>query len=157
MSKVTRATQMLSGAGIIFSLHTYEYDPNAERIGLQAAEALGEQPDRVFKTLMTLVDGKPACALAPSHREISMKRLAAALGAKVALMMKPVDAERVTGFKVGGISPFGQMRRVATVIEEQALDQEFIYVNGGQRGLQIRLRPQDAIALLDMKVAPIVA
>lgn len=157
MSKVTRATQMLSGAGIIFSLHTYEYDPNAERIGLQAAEALGEQPDRVFKTLMTLVDGKPACALAPSHREISMKRLAAALGAKAALMMKPVDAERVTGFKVGGISPFGQMRRVATVIEEQALDQEFIYVNGGQRGLQIRLRPQDAIALLDMKVAPIVA
>lgn len=81
MSKTTRATKALEQAGVAFTLHAYDYDPNADSIGLQAAEALGEPPDRVLKTLMTLVDGKPVCAMLPSDRELSMKKLATIAGA----------------------------------------------------------------------------
>jgi Cys-tRNA(Pro)/Cys-tRNA(Cys) deacylase len=86
-----------------------------------------------------------------------MKRLAAALGGKAAQMMKPADAERISGYKVGGISPFGQMRRLPTVIEAEALTQPLVYINGGQRGLQVRLKPQDALAVLEAIAAPVVA
>ena len=113
MSKRTRATEMLEKAALSFSVHSYDYDPNADRIGLQAAEALQQPPERVLKTLMALVDGRPVCVIVPSDHEVSMKRLAAAFGGKSAQMMKPTDAERVTGYKVGGISPFGQKRKVA--------------------------------------------
>ncbi len=157
MSKATRATGALAAAGTAFTVHSYDYDPNADRIGLQAADALGEAPERVLKTLMVLVDGKPVCAILPSDREVAMKRLAAAIGGKAAAMMKPADAERITGYKVGGISPFGQARRVPTVIEIEALDQPFVYINGGQRGLQIRIDPKDAVRILDARVAPITA
>src|ERR671927_1012192 len=119
MSKVTPATRALDAAGVAFTLHTYDYDPDAASIGLQAASALGEPPDRVLKTLMALVDGKPVCVIVPSDREVSMKKLAAAFGGKSAQMMKPAEAERLSGYKVGGISPFGQMRRVPTAIEVQ--------------------------------------
>src|SRR5215510_15082483 len=112
MSKVTPATRALTAAGVAFTVHAYDYDPDADSIGLQAAAALGEEPAKVLKTLMALVDGKPACVIVPSDREVSMKRLAAAFSGKSAQMMKPADAERVSGYKVGGISPFGQMRPV---------------------------------------------
>src|ERR1044071_4881976 len=112
MSKTTRATQALRQAGAPFSVESYEYDPNADRIGLQAAEALGADPRAVLKTLMVEVDGKPACVIVPSDREVNLKKLAAAFGAKTAAMMKPADAERITGYHVGGISPFGQKKRV---------------------------------------------
>jgi Cys-tRNA(Pro)/Cys-tRNA(Cys) deacylase len=157
MSKVTRATQMLAQSGVAFTVHSYDYDPNAERIGLHAAEALGEHPDRVLKTLMALVDGKPACAIIPSNHEVSMKKLAAALGGKSAQMMKPAEAERITGYKVGGISPFGQMRAVPVAIEADALGHDLVYINGGQRGLQVRLDPQDAARLLKAVVAQLIA
>ena len=146
MSRTTRATKALEEARIAFSVTTYDYDPNADRIGLQAAEALGEAPQRVLKTLMALVDDKPVCVIVPSDREVSMKKLAAAFGGKSAQMMKPADAERITGYKVGGISPFGQMRKVRTALEEEALMEDAVYVNGGQRGLQVRLAPADIIA-----------
>ncbi len=116
-----------------------------------------ETPARVLKTLMTRVDGKPACAILPSDHELTMKKLAAALGGKAAEMMAPADAERVTGYKVGGISPFGQMKRVPIVIEERALGHELVYMNGGQRGVQVRLAPRDAATLLAATVASIVA
>lgn len=157
MSKATRATRALTQAGIAFTVHEYPYDPEADSVGLQAAAALGEPPARVLKTLMTLVDGRPACVILPSDREVSMKKLAAALGGKSAQMMKPSDAERATGYKVGGISPFGQMRRVPVAIEEQALAHELVYMNGGQRGLQVRLNPQDAARLLGARSAQLVA
>ncbi|NMJ43478.1 Cys-tRNA(Pro) deacylase [Roseomonas sp. JC162] len=157
MSKATRATTMLAKAGVAFTVHTYAYDPDADSIGMQAAEALGESPARVLKTLMALVDGKPACVIVPSDHEVSMKRLAAAFGGKSAQMMKPAEAERVTGYKVGGISPFGQMRLVRTAIEEQALAHDLVYMNGGQRGLQVRLAPRDAMAVLKAIAAPLVA
>ncbi len=138
MSKATRATKALADAGIAFTVRPYDYDPDADHIGLQAADAIGEEPSRVLKTLMTKVDGKPVCVIVPSDREISMKKLAAAVGGKSAEMMKPADAERLSGFKVGGISPFGQMRKVPTLIEAEALAHDLVYVNGGQRGLQVR-------------------
>jgi Cys-tRNA(Pro)/Cys-tRNA(Cys) deacylase len=157
MSKITPATRALEAAGVAFTVHTYDYDPDAESIGLQAASALGEDPARVLKTLMALVDGKPVCVIVPSDREVSMKKLAAAASGKSAQMMKPLEAERVTGFKVGGISPFGQRKRVRTVIEQSALVHDQVYINGGQRGLQVRLKPDDAGVVLKAVVADVVA
>ncbi|KAA3502627.1 Cys-tRNA(Pro) deacylase [Rhizobium rhizogenes] len=157
MSKTTRATQMLTKAGIAFTTVTYDYDPNADRIGLQAADAIGEPPHLVLKTLMAELDGKPVCVVVPSDREVSMKKLAAAFGGKSASMMKPVDAERATGYHVGGISPFGQKKQVPTAIEAEAMAHAHVYVNGGQRGLQVRLSPRDAQAALKAVIAPLVA
>jgi Cys-tRNA(Pro)/Cys-tRNA(Cys) deacylase len=157
MSKKTRATEMLEKAGLPFSVHSYDYDPDADRIGLQAAEALGQPPERVLKTLMALVDNRPVCVIVPSDHEVSMKKLAAAFGGKSAQMMKPADAERLTGYKVGGISPFGQKKKAPTAIEINALDQDLVFINGGQRGLQVCLDPHVAQRVLDAIAAPLVA
>jgi Cys-tRNA(Pro)/Cys-tRNA(Cys) deacylase len=157
MSRATRGTHFLEQAGIAFTVRTYDYDAAARSIGLQAAEALGEPPERVLKTLMTLVDGKPACVVVPSDREVSMKRLAAAFGGKTAQMMKPGDAERISGYKVGGISPFGQMRELRTVMEQGSLAYDRVFINGGQRGLLVCLDPRDALHLLHAIAAPLVA
>jgi len=157
MSKTTPATLALDKAGVAYELAAYAYDPNADRIGLQAAEALGAAPDEVLKTLMVLVDGRPACVILASDREVAMKKLAAALGGKSAEMMRPADAERITGYRVGGVSPFGQKRRVPTVLDAPALEKARVYVNGGQRGLQARLAPADLVRVLEAKVAPISA
>ena len=157
MSKTTRATQALEKAGVAFTLHSYDYDPDAPRIGLHAAEALGEDPSRVLKTLMAEVDGKPVCVVVPSDQEVSMKKLAAAFGGKSASRMKAPDAERLTGFVVGGISPFGQKKVVPTAMEEMALLEDRVYMNGGQRGLQVRLDPNDALTAMDGKAADLVA
>jgi Cys-tRNA(Pro)/Cys-tRNA(Cys) deacylase len=157
VSKATRATALLDKSGVAFTVHSYDYDPDADKIGMQAAEALGEAPQRVLKSLMALVDGKPVCVIVPSDREVSMKKLAAAFGGKSAQMMKPAEAERISGYKVGGISPFGQMRALPTAIEELAMAEALVYINGGQRGLQVRLRPRDAVTLSKAIVAPLVA
>jgi Cys-tRNA(Pro)/Cys-tRNA(Cys) deacylase len=157
MAKTTRATQTLSKLGINFTVHSYDYDPDAESIGLQAAEALGEPPSRVLKTLMAELDGKPVCVVLPSDHEVSMKKLAVALGGKSATMMKPADAERLTGYHVGGISPFGQKKQVPTAIEEAALSEPHVFLNGGQRGLQLRLDPKDAVRALKAIAASVVA
>jgi Cys-tRNA(Pro)/Cys-tRNA(Cys) deacylase len=95
--------------------------------------------------------------IVPSDREVSMKKLAAAFGGKSAQMMKPADAERLSGYKVGGISPFGQMRPVRTAIDAQAMAHDFVFMNGGQRGLQVRLKPRDAATLLKAIIVPLVA
>src|SRR3954468_8474851 len=136
MSKTTRATLALEKAGVRFTLHAYDYDSDAESIGLQAAEALGVEPRRMLKTLMAEVDDRPVCIVVPSDREVSMKKLAAAFGGKAAKMMRPADAERLTGYHVGGISPFGQKKRVPVAIEAAALGHSSVFINGGQRGLQ---------------------
>lgn len=157
MSRTTRATQVLTQAKVAHSVHSYDYDPGSERVGLQAAEALGEDPSRVLKTLMIEIDGKPGCAVIPSDRELSMKKVAAALGAKSAQMMKPADAERITGYHVGGISPFGQKKRLPVAFEAAAMAEALVYINGGQRGLQVRLAPGDAAKTLGAVVAALVA
>jgi Cys-tRNA(Pro)/Cys-tRNA(Cys) deacylase len=148
MSKTTPATLFLTKAGIAFDLHPYDYDPDAPRVGLQAAEALNVDPDQTFKTLMAEADGKPVCVVVPSPQEVSMKKLAAHFGAKSANMMKVPDAERLTGFKVGGISPFGQRKPVPTAVDETAQLFGTIYINAGQRGLLLSMTPDDAARVL---------
>ena len=157
MSKTTRATQFLAKAGIAFETIQYDYESGAERIGLQAAAAIGEAPSRVLKTLMVLVDGKPACAVVPSDGELSMKRVAAAFGGKAAAMMPPAEAEKVTGYHVGGISPFGSRKKVPVAIEAAAMSEASVIINGGQRGVMVRLAPADAVRVLGAMVAPLVA
>jgi Cys-tRNA(Pro)/Cys-tRNA(Cys) deacylase len=157
MSKTTRATQALQQAGIAFTAHAYDYDPSAPRIGLQAAEALGVEPEAVLKTLMAEVDGKPVCVVLPSDREVSMKALARAFSGKSAQMLKPADAERLTGYVIGGVSPFGQKRRVPTAFDASALAHPLVFINGGRRGLQVRLDPRDAVRLLGARSADIAA
>lgn len=155
MSKTTPATLALDRAGVAYRLATYDYDPTAERVGLQAAEALGAAPSEVLKTLMIKVDGKPACAVLASDREVAMKKLAAALGGKSAEMMKPADAERLTGYRVGGVSPFGQKRAVPTVLDAPASELAEVFVNGGQRGLQVRITPADLVRVTGARIAQI--
>ena len=144
MSKATPATLALRKLGVAFRLHTYVYDSDADNIGLQAAEALGVEPSRMLKTLMAEVEGEPVCVIVPTDCEVSMKKLAAAFDGKTANMMRPADAERLTGYHVGGISPFGQKKRVPVAIEQAALSHLTVFVNGGQRGLQIEIDPNDA-------------
>lgn len=157
MSKTTPATLALASAGVAFTLFPYDYDPDAPRVGLQAAEALGKDPQQVFKTLMAEVDGKPVCVVVPSDCEVSMKKLAATFGGKAATMMKPADAERLTGFKVGGISPFGQRKKVPTAIDETAELFDDVLINGGQRGLLVGLSPADAARVADARLADLTA
>src|SRR3954469_19631944 len=108
MAKGTPATVALTKAGVAFTLHEYDYDPDAARIGMQAAEALGVSPARLLKTLMAKAGNAVVCVLVPSNEEVSLKKLAAVVGSKDAAMLPAHEAERVTGYHVGGISPFGQ-------------------------------------------------
>jgi Cys-tRNA(Pro)/Cys-tRNA(Cys) deacylase len=155
MSKTTRATLALARLGVKFALRAYDNDPGADRIGLQAAEALGIEPRRLLKTLMAEVDGKPVCVVVPSDSEVSMKKLAAAFHGKAASMMRPADAERLTGYHVGGISPFAQKKQVAVAVDQAALGETSVYLNGGQRGLQIEIDPNDAVKALGAIVQPL--
>ena len=157
MSKSTRATLVLDKAGVNFRLHSYDYDPDAERIGLQAAAAIGVEPRRVLKTLMAEVDGEPVCVVVPADRELSMKKLARIFHGKIAKMMMPANAERLTGYHVGGISPFAQKKRVPIVIDERAMTESTVFMNAGQRGLQIEIKPNDAQDSLDAIVRSLTA
>lgn len=153
MSKTTPATAFLDQNQIEYEFITYSYDSHADRVGLQAAEAIGADPDTVFKTLMVKVDGKPHVAVLPADQEANMKKLAAACGGKHAEMLTVEEAEKLTGYKVGGISPFGQRRHLPTVFEATAELYDKIYINGGGRGFQVKMSPQDAIRVISAKVA----
>jgi Cys-tRNA(Pro)/Cys-tRNA(Cys) deacylase len=153
MSHTTQGTLLLDSLGIAYELHPYAYDPEAPRVGLQAAEALGLEPGQTFKTLMLEVDGKPVCAVVPSDREASLKKVAAVFAGKSAQMMKVPDAERLTGYKVGGIGPFGQKRKVPTAFDETIELYDRIYINAGQRGLLLSIAPADAVRVAEGKVA----
>jgi Cys-tRNA(Pro)/Cys-tRNA(Cys) deacylase len=161
MAKATPATVALTKAGVAFQLHEYDYDPNAARIGMQAAQALGVDPARLLKTLMARVNDKPGgavvCVLVPSDAEVSLKKLAAAAGAKDAAMLPPAEAERITGYHVGGISPFGQKKRARAFVEQAALAHAHVIVNGGRRGLQIEIAPADLMRVLGATGAELVA
>jgi Cys-tRNA(Pro)/Cys-tRNA(Cys) deacylase len=153
----TPATRSLKALGIEVTLHPYAYDPKAEATGLQAAQALGIDPAVMLKTLMVEVDGKPACCVIPSDRQLSMKRVAAAFGGKSAAMMPVPKAEKLTGYHVGGISPFGQKRAVPTAVEATACTAERIWINAGQRGLLLSLPPEAALRALTAKALPLIA
>ena len=153
MAKSTPATTALEKAGIAFKLHEYDYDSNAARIGMQAAEALGIPPARLLKTLMAKAGNAVVCVLVPADKEVSLKRLAAAAGAKEAAMLPPAEAERITGYHVGGISTLGQRKRAETFIEQDALAHASVLVNGGRRGLQIEIVPADLMEATGAKAA----
>jgi Cys-tRNA(Pro)/Cys-tRNA(Cys) deacylase len=153
----TPAVRWLEGRGIAHRLHAYDFDPGDLGIGAQAAAALGIAPARIFKTLIALVDeARLVCALVPVDRTTDLKALAAAAGGKRAALADLGQAERATGYVKGGISPFGQRQRLAAVIDASVQALPSVLVNGGRRGLQIELAPDDLITALDAQVADIV-
>jgi Cys-tRNA(Pro)/Cys-tRNA(Cys) deacylase len=153
MSRATPATRALDAAGIAYRLHRYVSAPGAANLGRQAAEALGIDPARMLKTLLLDLDGQPVCALLPVDRELSLKKLAAALGGKRASLLAATAAERISGYRIGGISPFGQKKRLPVAIETSALAQATVYCNGGQRGLQLEIAPDLIVNLLGARPA----
>lgn len=152
----TPATVALVAAGIEHTCHPYRHDPRASSYGLEAAEVLGLDPQQVYKTLLSrLGDGELVVAVVPVSGQLDLKALARAVGATRATMADPADAQRVTGYQIGGISPIGQKRRLRTVIDTSALDHATVFVSGGRRGLDVELRPEDLIALTSAMTAAI--
>ncbi len=128
-------------------LHPYAHDPSAASYGIEAAEALGIAPEKVFKTLMVEVEGRLAVGVVPVSGNLDLKAFAAAVGAKKASMADPVAAERRTGYVLGGISPLGQRQSSPTVVDSSALELGTMLVSGGKRGLDVELAPADLIRL----------
>jgi Cys-tRNA(Pro)/Cys-tRNA(Cys) deacylase len=153
----TPATTLLQRAGVPHVLHSYAHDPSASSFGLEAAEALGMDPARVFKTLMATLDGSLAVAIVPVSSSLDLKKFAAALGGKRAAMADPQVAQRRTGYVLGGISPLGQKQANPTVLDSSAPGFGTILVSGGRRGLDIEIAPGDLVALTQASVAPIKA
>jgi Cys-tRNA(Pro)/Cys-tRNA(Cys) deacylase len=151
----TPATVALARAGVAFTVHAYEHDPRAAAYGLEAAEKLGLDPERVFKTLLAAVDGSLAVAIVPVAMLLDLKALANAVGGKRAELADPAVAERKTGYVVGGISPIGQKTPLPTVLDESAILCETIFVSGGRRGLDLELAPDDLLAVTGGRYAPI--
>jgi Cys-tRNA(Pro)/Cys-tRNA(Cys) deacylase len=151
----TPATVALTRAGVAFTAHAYEHDPRAAAYGLEAAEKLGIDPDRVFKTLLATVDGALAVGIVPVAQQLDLKALAQALGGKRAEMADPAVAERRTGYVVGGISPIGQKTALPTVLDASAILCETVFVSGGRRGLDLELAPDDLLAVTGGRYAPI--
>jgi Cys-tRNA(Pro)/Cys-tRNA(Cys) deacylase len=151
----TPATAALERAEIAFTVHPYDHDPRSESYGLEAAEALGVEPERVFKTLLAEVDGELVVAVVPVSGQLDLKALASALGGKRAAMADPTVAERSTGYVVGGISPIGQRKRLRTVVDETAHTHPTVFVSGGRRGVDLGLAPVDLVRVLDARVARI--
>lgn len=154
-SQGTPATAALAAAGVPFVAHPYAHDPAAASYGMEAADVLGIDPARVFKTLMVDVDGRLAVGVVPVSGNLDLKAMAAALGGKRAAMADPASAERRTGYVLGGISPLGQRQSSPTVIDDSALELETILISGGRRGLDIELDPSELIRLTDARTAPI--
>ena len=153
----TPGLRFLAEKGVEVDLHPYDYDPKADAAAMQAADALGIAPEVMLKTLMVEVDGKPACCVIPANESLSMKKVAAAFKGKQAAMMLPAKAERLTGYHVGGISPFGQKKKVPTVIEAQACEAARVWINAGARGLLLSLPPAAALAVLEAEAKPVIA
>ncbi|TDD39495.1 Cys-tRNA(Pro) deacylase [Actinomadura sp. KC06] len=151
----TPATVAAADAKIEFTLHAYEPDPNAESYGEAAADALGIPHAQIFKTLLAEVDGRLVVGVVPVSSSLDLKALAAAAGGKKARMAEPRDAERATGYVVGGISPLGQRKRLPTVIDESVSALATVYVSAGRRGLQIELVPADLVRLTGARLAAI--
>ena len=151
----TPATVALTRAGVGFTSHPYDHDPAAESFGLEAARVLGVDPGRVFKTLFVSADGRLAVGVVPVSGQLDLKAVAAALGAKKAVMAEPAVAERASGYVVGGISPVGQKRPHPTVVDESALAFETVFVSGGRRGLDLELAPADLLRVTSATTARI--
>ena len=153
---MTPAIKQLEAAGVDFTLAEYAHDPKSPAYGEEAARVLGLSPDEVFKTLLArLDDDRLAVAIVPVSHQLDLKALARAAGARKARMAEAQEAERATGYVVGGISPLGQKRRLATFLDASAEGLAAIHVSGGRRGLEIRLAPADLLALTRGRLAPL--
>ncbi|MEC8056300.1 MAG: Cys-tRNA(Pro) deacylase [Pseudomonadota bacterium] len=152
---MTPACKLLKTNKIEYSTHEYEHDPNAKSLGLEAAEKLNLDVEEVFKTLLVTDDKNYFIAILPVHHQLNLKKVAAALGCKKLHMADPKDAERLTGYLVGGISPLGQKKRLKTVIDASAEMKTKIYVSGGKRGLDIGVAPQAIAKILDAQFVDI--
>ena len=150
----TRALEVVTRAGVVHRVHPYALPERHGRArddrpnyGLEAAAALGIEPARVFKTLVASVDDGLVLAVVPVDRELDPKRLAAATGGRRAVMADPAEAERATGYVVGGISPLGSRRQLPVVVDGSAFDHETVFVSAGRRGLQLEIAPHDLVRL----------
>ncbi len=151
----TPATVALTAAGIAFEVRSYEHDPRAASYGTEAAEALGVDPARVFKTLLASLDGRLVVGIVPVTGQLDLKALARALGGSKAAMAEVAAAERATGYVAGGISPVGQKRSHPTVLDASALEHATILVSGGRRGFDLELAPADLVAVTGAVTATI--
>ena len=152
---MTRGVQALEQAGVEFVLHAYSLEEEGDSYGEAVARTLEVSPDRLFKTLLAAVDGRPVVAIVPVSGRLALKSLARAAGGKKAEMVPPADAERLTGYVTGGISPFGQKRQLPVFVDESIASHPTIYCSAGQRGLQVELAPSDLAGLLGARLAPL--
>ena len=154
----TPATAALQRAGVAFTPHEYGPVEEAEgTYGEAIAAVLEVDPERVFKTLVAVADGQPVIAVVPVSGLLSLKALARSRDAKRAEMAVPADAERLTGYVIGGISPFGQKRRLPVVVDRSLLGHATVFVSGGRRGLQVEVAPGDLVALLGAATADLLS
>jgi Cys-tRNA(Pro)/Cys-tRNA(Cys) deacylase len=154
----TRAVDALERAGVEFTAHVYTIESSGgETFGEAVAAALGVAPERVYKTLVAEADGRPVVAIVPVTGTLSLKALAQAAGAKRAAMAEPAVAERLTGYVVGGISPFAHRRALPVIIDESVGPHDRVLVSGGRRGLQVELAPADLVSVTGAQVAPLSA
>jgi Cys-tRNA(Pro)/Cys-tRNA(Cys) deacylase len=152
MKGATPAMVMLERSGIEFAVHAFDHDlVDAEELGYgrAAAHALGVDESRVFKTLLAQSEKSAVVAIVPVSSQLSLKALAQVLGVKRCEMVPANDAQRITGYVVGGISPFGQKKKLLTVVDESAIDLSTMFVSGGRRGLDIEVAPTELIRVLD--------
>lgn len=152
---MTPACKVLKSNKIEFSIHEYQHDVNAKSFGLEAAEKLNLEVHEVFKTLLVTDSKNYYVAVLPVAHQLSLKKIAAVVGVKKLQMANPKDAERLTGYLVGGISPVGQKKRLKTVVDGSAERLNKIYVSGGKRGLDIGVKPQDLVRVLGAQFADI--
>ncbi|NJB66362.1 Cys-tRNA(Pro)/Cys-tRNA(Cys) deacylase [Desulfobaculum xiamenense] len=152
---MTPAIDVAKKAKVHYEIHEYTHDPSADSFGGEAAEKLGVEAERVFKTLVVAFDGKLAVAVVPVTGQLDLKACAKALGTKKAAMADGKVVEKTTGYVLGGVSPLGQKKRLPTVIDESATEYETIFVSGGRRGLDIELAPADLAALTGASFHPL--
>lgn len=151
----TPATALLAKQRVWHRLHSYDVPVATPDYGAAVAEALGVPPHRLFKTLVTEVDGALTVAVVPVTGELDLKAVAAATGGKRAVLADQATAQRATGYVRGGITPLGQRRRLPTLLDSSAQELPTVYVSAGRRGLQVELHPTDLVRLTGARLAPV--